>query len=539
LKIFNKIILLLFTALLLIISGCTSAGAPSSGVDENGVPWVSQRPGKLDGVSIWKLPSAPSGSRPDQSWLALGSDPMGNIYISGHDHQTNSMLYQLNQQDSILRWVGDARQASLDADNWQNGETAEKFHTRPIFHEGRVYVATLDKSSMDNAYRSTRGFHWYAYDLFSNDFIDLSAEEPNGVGAESLQIVTIQIDPINNLLYGMSIPENKVVRYDIEQGLTTVLGKPEAWTGYFYSNRYMWVDSRGRLYISGGTQRNQWNQQEPVDVLDHIWFYDDEHGFGETSFMLQGANSIEVGQWDKEHQSLYVSDDQGNIYRFEDEGPSWTYLGRPNFYAGESGRNKNKTWVFNLSADEEKIYIGRSDNFDIANEIWEFDIASGDSYKLCSLRELDSRAGYKDFITGYDSWDNQGNFYMSAFAMFDRENVYMMGINPVRLKLAKGIISELIEVNVQTVDGALQISRSGSTENSLEILYQTDYLNTSDDLVGSAYGELLFATGESLLMVDPDELSAFSESQTTGLLFSLIADGNDYVVGINQSVEME
>jgi hypothetical protein len=60
----------------------------------------------------------------------------------------------------------------------------------------------------------------------------------------------------------MTIPENKLVQYDIETGQTTVLGKPSAWQGYFYSNRYMWVDSRGRVYISGGSSRNQWNQGE-------------------------------------------------------------------------------------------------------------------------------------------------------------------------------------------------------------------------------------------------------------------------------------
>jgi hypothetical protein len=73
----------------------------------------------------------------------------------------------------------------------------------------------------------------------------------------------------------MTIPENKLVQYDIETGQTTVLGKPSAWQGYFYSNRYMWVDSRGRVYISGGSSRNQWNQGESSNVFDHItklWF---------------------------------------------------------------------------------------------------------------------------------------------------------------------------------------------------------------------------------------------------------------------------
>ena len=159
---------------------------------------------------------------------------------------------------------------------------------------------------MNNGFLNTRGFHWYDYSRSENTFTDLSASEPNGVGAQTLQLATIQVDPVNNLLYGMSIPENKLVRYDIEQGQTTVLGKPNAWgSNYFYTNRFMWVDSRGRVYISGGSTRGQWNQGEPANVFDHIWYYDPATGFGELpQFALQGANSMEVGQWDRTRENL-------------------------------------------------------------------------------------------------------------------------------------------------------------------------------------------------------------------------------------------
>ena len=94
----------------------------------------------------------------------------------------------------------------------------------------------------------------------------------------------------------MTIPENKLVQYDIETGQTTVLGKPSAWQGYFYSNRYIWVDSRGRVYISGGSSRNQWNQGESSNVFDHIWFYDPDTGFGRiTKLCIAGAQCD--GSW--------------------------------------------------------------------------------------------------------------------------------------------------------------------------------------------------------------------------------------------------
>ena len=44
-------------------------------------------------------------------------DPSGNIFISGHDHVENSMLYRLDETTGMLNWVGDARSASEQVDN--------------------------------------------------------------------------------------------------------------------------------------------------------------------------------------------------------------------------------------------------------------------------------------------------------------------------------------------------------------------------------------------------------------------------------------
>lgn len=500
--------------------------------EEISVPYDTPRSGKIDGAQIWQLPNSPMGDRPDQSWLAVGSDVNGDIYISGHDHRQNSMMYRLFQDDQTLRYIGDARSASIAASNWQTGETAEKFHTRPIYHEDRVYVATLDTSNMNNSYLNTRGFHWYGYDLSDESFIDLSASEPNGVGAEHLQIVTIQKDPNNNLLYGMSIPENKLVRYDIEQGQTTVLGRPYAWQNFFYSNRFMWVDSRGRVYISGGSSRNQWHQGESSSVFDHIWYFDPYTGFGELQdFQLQGPNAMEVGQWDRTRQRLYTSDDQGNIYRFDDAAASWEFLGRPNFSSAL------KTWVFQLSADEEKIYIGLSDG-GRPNAIYEYDIATGSSFELLEINELDDIAAIENFITGYDSWDSNGSFYISNFSMYDGDNTFLLGINPVRIKAAKGLLAELVEVSAQAAGNMITIERTGAAANSLEVLYAVRAYDGQDKLIEEAYGALILPAGENSLTVDPNSLSLPQSSNANNLSFSVVADGNDYVIGTQRRVDL-
>ncbi len=395
---------------------------------------VSFSEGEAPGVRVWQLPDAPGGDKPDQSWLAVGSGPDGSIYISGHDHTLNSMLYRLDPETGDLTWVGDARTASTAAGNWEPGETAEKFHTRPTYYDGRMYVATLDKSSIDGAFWTTRGFHWYAYDLASGDFVDLSADEPDGVGAERLQVVTISADPVNNRIYGMTIPENKLLYYDVAQGRTTVVGTPDQWQGYFYSNRFMWTDSRGSVYMTGGTERSQWNQGEDRSVLDSVWRYTPDSGFEDTGFTLETMAAIEVGQWNAAHDTLYVSDDMGHIYRFTDATMTWEYLGRPDFPAGETTAGFNKVWVFQLDPDEATIYLGRSDNCGRPNEFWEFDIDTGSSSILAELPDLDRSAGREAFITGYDSWDDEGNFYITSFSMYDSDNAYLIGLNPEQIR---------------------------------------------------------------------------------------------------------
>jgi hypothetical protein len=503
------------------------------------IPDDEIRSGNVNGVSVWQLPNAPNGDRPDQCWLAVGSDVDGDIYISGHDHINNSMLYRLHQSDDVVRWVGDAETSSSAVGNWLPGESAEKFHTRPLEHDGRVYVATLDNSNMNNGYLNTRGFHWYGYDQQDNDFLDLSVTEPNGVGEPTMQIVTIQKDETNNLLYGMSIPENKLVRYDIANAETTVLGKPSAWNGYFYTNRYMFVDSRGRVYISGGSSRGQWNQGESVSTFNHMWYYDPATGFGELqNFPLQGANALEVGQWDRDHEVLYTADDQGNIYRFVDATATWSFVGRPNFTGNRIGTPK--TWVFQLSADAEKIYIGVSD-VSYPNSIWEFDIATGATSELAKVSELDSTASTQAFITGFDSWDDKGNFYFSSFSMYNNVNVYMLGVNPVRIKAANDSSFDLVEVSSQSTapaggNSGVSVNRTGSTSVALEVLYEVRLYDAYGARLEILPREVTIAAGQSAISLSTASLGLPSSSSYAYAEFRIEADGNDYVVGENEKI---
>jgi hypothetical protein len=488
-------------------------------------PEVSGRPGEMNGVRLWTLPNGPNNSViPDQCWHSVGCGPDGDIYISGMDHVNNSGLYRLYVQEDILRWLGDARTASQAVGNWQSGETAQKFHGRPTYIDGKQYVATTDRTDIGNAYLSTRGFHWYAYDIASNTFNDKSVTQTGGVGASHLQIITIGLDQNNKILYGMSNACGNIARYNLNTGVSEDLGKSPRFTQYIYVNRFMWVDSRGILYFTAGSVKPQWNQNEDPAVYSHVFTYNPATGFGErTDFPLVVKQCIEVGQWTRDRQHIYVMSDRGDLYRFDDAGPTWTFL---KSIFGTS--NDQSVWSIQLSPDEKKIYSFYGSN---AKQLIEYDIASNSVRTLAAnVSELSSEAASQSFITGYNAWDDNGCFYESSFTMYAGGNTRLLRVDPVRLKVAKGLLSALVEVSVTYSSGTDEavFTRTGATTAALEILYRVDGLNSSGTVLERSYKYVNIPAGSASVAVPATQL-LFTNPSIVTTQVKVLGDGNDYV----------
>lgn len=401
------------------------------GETAEGAGWA----GRLDGVWSWRLPDTPDGLKPIQSWHSTGSAPNGDIYVGGMDHATNSALYRLDARTGVLGYVGDARAASEAAHNWRPGETAEKFHTRPLWLDGKVYVATLDRSTLDDAYLSRRGFHWYAYDPAQSRFTDLSATEPGGVGAAHLGLVTLAADPARKVIYGAAIPTAEIFRYDVARARTEALGRPAAYdTPYLYTGRVMWVDGRGRLYFTAGNP--QYAAGDPA-IYGHIHYYDPAAGgFGDRrDWALVEPRALETGQCVENRAHCFFADDQGHVYRFDDAGPAWTYLGQM-----EVPKAEIWVWMFQVSADGKTAYYATSSWMPEANPagLYEFDLATGKSHRLCGLDQLDPALGPLFLHTGYDAWDRDGRFYFTSFTSETDQRVVLTRVDPARLKAALG-----------------------------------------------------------------------------------------------------
>lgn len=414
-----------------ILGSSCALGAAALGAD-GASGWA----GRLDGVRLWRLPDTPDGLKPTQSWHSLGSTPSGDIYIGGMDHATNAALYRLDGRTGRLRYVGDARAASEAARNWRPGETAEKFHTRPLWLDGKVYVATLDRSTLDDAYLARRGFHWYAYDPARDRFTDLSAAEPGGSAAAHGGLVTLAADPARQVIYGAAVPTGDIFRYDVRPGRTENLGRPAAYDRpYVYAGRIMWVDSRGRLYFTAG---NPFVGRYDPAIYAHVYYYDPSTGgFGERKdWRLQEPRALELGRCLPGPKRCFFTDDHGHVYRFDDDGPRWRYLGQ-----AELPQVQSWLWMFQVSDDGRSAYYTTSSWKPEANpaSLYELDLATGTSRRLCSLADLDPALGARQLHTGYDAWDRQGRFYFASFSTEPADNVLVARIDPARIKAALGI----------------------------------------------------------------------------------------------------
>jgi hypothetical protein len=415
---------LLLAGLALGLPGLSSAWAQT----------VAARPGAVDGSWLYLMPDTRTGLKPTQSWHATGATPAGTVFVGGMDHVSNAALYRINPATNRLTYVGDARAATERAGNLVPGETFEKFHTRPTWLAGKLYLATMDYSKIDAGYLARRGSHLYAFDPAAVQLTDLSAALPGGVSAAHLQVVTLAADPARKLIYQAAVPTGEILRYDVAGKRISNLGRPAPYdVPYLYVGRFMWVDSRGWLYLSAGHAPSRVTY-DPA-IYNRMYVYKPGRGFAALpTWRLQATRAIETGQC-LAGGVCYVTDDQSRIYRFADSGPSWAYIGR--VVGGDQ-----IAWVFHLSRDGRTAYTVTSEETPGAvAALYEYDLVTRTARRLIAIRDIDPAfAGYNRH-TGYNAWDDRGRFYFTSFPsasspLFGKANVRVTAIDPVRLKAA-------------------------------------------------------------------------------------------------------
>jgi len=476
------------------------------------------------------LPDTPNGWKPTQSWDAVGSTPSADIYVAGMDHVSNAALYRFRPASGALEYVGDARSASESANNWLPGEVVQKFHTRPLWYKGKVYVATLNWSILTDGYLGARSFKWYTYDEGANKFTDLSAAAPGGTALTTNLggIVSPAVPKVGQPFYAMTIPTAEIVAYDPSSNVTARIGRPAQFNKPFvYSARFMWLDSLGRLYLSAGNPF--WSPQTgtPDDpaVFNHIYYYDPGLGFGElTNWTLVNTTAIQSGQWTLDRQNCYMMDDQGNVFVFNDAQRSFTWLSKIPLQAIGS-------WVFQLSANEKKIYVVEGQH-DSAGRLFEFDIQTRSSRVLCSLADLVPSVMRGD-VCGYNSWDNNGCFYITSGNGLT--NVALIQIDPVLVKTNFGFLPSLTTVQLMpslSHPGAFCIIRTGDTNLPCSVVYNAGV--PYDPTIATQFYSATIPPGQTNLELSLPNLVT-NPAAPQVVTVALLPDGDTYKAGTNRS----
>ena len=90
-----------------------------------------------------------------------------------------------------------------------------------------------------------------------------------------------------------------------------------------------------------------------------------------------------------------------------------------------------------LDADDSKVYAAISwPSEREATSLFEFDLKTGKTLRLCAMADLDPALQDLRVHTGYDAWDADGRFYFASFSGRPDQSVVLTRIDPKRLKAA-------------------------------------------------------------------------------------------------------
>ena len=326
---------------------------------------------------------APSGMDMQQCWNGMGMDDQGRIYIGFTskrvDGREDFPVFRYDPKTGQKDFLGTFLDILAAASNSRPGESVPKGHTRMIFDDGKMYMASQSFHDLKweiDSLPTYRGSHLFSYDTATGAWRDLSASLPNGVLTEHEGIVSLNILPKEHLLVGLAHPSSDIVLFDyktnqlvkVVPGIPWKLGNP--------LSREIIVSPSGNIYTYRGTE-------DPKQRLEtHTpWVYNIETGeIKDTDFVM--TNGFWIGQTVKRDGSkVYVSTTGGELYEFDTTTETFKDLGYmlpPEQI--KAGRYIQYTYAITLSPDETEIYIALSvlDRPQGSGELYVFDLASGE-----------------------------------------------------------------------------------------------------------------------------------------------------------------
>jgi hypothetical protein len=337
------------------------------------------------------------------------------------------------------------------------------------------------------------------------------------VAVDNFQCMAMTLDGARGTLYCLGTPNGNLYRYDIAAGTTEDLGRPAQVTEEFLTvGRFMWTDAGGNVNFT-------------YSGYDSVFAVDPAGTFSVKTDWNLGGLELKFGQWSLDRTRCYLGDYEGRLYLFDDLNDSFTLIGQatvPVEYESTEALYVWQTRLFQISADEQKYYF-MNDSSTGAYALFEYDLAAQTTTKIAELSELDAGLpGPYLFHSAYDSWDTLGRFTYVNFNMVATDAMRVTRIDPVRVKVAKALLPELVSVDLVPANGIFNLTRTGSSAAGLEVNVAVQV-----DGQAQAYQEWLIPAGSASIDVTDSVMAVATTFPNTTFSVAVLPDGNDYVRG--------
>lgn len=376
---------------------------PTWMVGDRGISWA-----QIDFKSL-----TPSHVSTEQCWNSMGVDDKGRIYIGFtstlDDGRGDFAVFRYDPSNGEKLFLGTFLDVVKAAGNFQEGESIPKGHTRMIFADGKMYMATQGfhdfKQEIDTL-PTYRGSHLLAYDTTAGTWDDLSASLPGGVVTAHEGIIALNILPEEHLLVGLAHPSSDIVLFDYQtnQLIKVVPGIP--WKLGNPLSREMIVTPTGHIYTYRGTEDpKQRNESYPV------WVYDIH-----TNEMKNIGFEMKNGFWNNQTETrdgskIYINTVNGGLYEFDVATETFKDLGSA--LPKTDKRAIAYNYTLTLSPDEKNLYYAVTaldGNRGGSAELFSYNIASGE---VSFVQQLPLGV-----YTSGDARDNE-NIYFAHFGDFN------------------------------------------------------------------------------------------------------------------------
>jgi hypothetical protein len=364
-----KINRILFTVLFpgLIMTGCNQVTKPEA---EAEAPMVSTPDAKLI-ATVYNSGFADA----HDTYNGISSASDGKIYyvLCSQLMEVAGQMYSFDPKSGQIEHLGDLTEICGEKD--LKVVAQGKSHVNFVEMKGKLYFAThlgyysiingMEKTGVPTGdYKPYRGGHLLSYDMKTKKFEDLA------IGPNKEGIITMNMDTVRGLIYGLSWPTGILFRYDVStkkmDDLGSVAGKGEDGAGKDFRVvcRSIAVNHEdGSVYLTnaeGQIMRLKLgaNQVETIEGEDMVKDY-----FGTYEIFTSGSMAYNWRQvfWYAPEKKIYgVHGNSGYLFRFDPTVPRIEVLERltsiPSKLTGMGDQFSYGYLGFKLGPDGRTIY---------------------------------------------------------------------------------------------------------------------------------------------------------------------------------------